>query len=438
MKIDDLKRWCVLFIIFIVCYANKQMTGDDLWFSQAELNSIFDYFEYAYSRFMSWEPRLISISIILLFTHNNIILWRVFVAIVCSFGAMNLFRLFSFNEVVGFVFGVFALTLIPIEFFSSAGWMTTSVYYLLPLVMATYVLYLWKEYYYDDTMGGKVLGGGIACFICADSEQVSLFLLLLMLPILIFQFKVKGRVFFHGVLHVCIILGMMVFKALYSPANSFRVASETINWFPEYVTLSMFEKIYLGFDSTLTYIFDKNIPILTLLFITIVVICVIKKVDRKMIIFIMIPMVINVFSTTHIVSFISISSIGSIEYTASLLTSYDMISIRKCLTLLLFVWFVLALFIGTYIAGREKIKSIVMCYVLGLGLLTRIIMGASPTLYASNTRTFVVLIFSVLLVVLGIYADWRKELLNNKYSLVLCDGFVIVAFCMLLNDCIIR
>lgn len=155
MKIDDLKRWCVLFIIFIVCYANKQMTGDDLWFSQAELNSIFDYFEYAYSRFMSWEPRLISISIILLFTHNNIILWRVFVAIVCSFGAMNLFRLFSFNEVVGFVFGVFALTLIPIDFFSSAGWMTTSVYYLLPLVMATYVLYLWKEYYYDDTMGGR-------------------------------------------------------------------------------------------------------------------------------------------------------------------------------------------------------------------------------------------------------------------------------------------
>ena len=54
------------------------------------------------------------------------------------------------------------------------------------------------------------------------------------------------------------ILLIAFFKIVLCPGNGARFFSEVSNWFPDFLTLSIFDKIYLGTVSTASYLLGRS------------------------------------------------------------------------------------------------------------------------------------------------------------------------------------
>lgn len=399
-------------LLYLLIFSNKAFTGDDTGFvPNISLYSYNQILDSVYVRFDKWEPRYISILLTTILTHLNIWVWRIFISLVFTSMTRNIIKIFDFNKKDKYVC-VGILMLFPLDIFSTAGWVTTTIYYLLPIAMGSYVLLEWKRFYKKEkTSRFQNILGIIACIMACDNDQMGILIFCTLILFLSYLYKNKIN-YVCGLCQLSVATLMLFIKHVLSHADGIRTSLEIIQWFPEYGNLCIVDKLYLGFDATFSYLCN-NMVILFWVFMFAVFVAYMLNEKNKKIWIIATPLMVAFSNASRIIDIFASNNIGSIIYTSSLISSYGMLDLRTEAAFILFLWIIWAIYTGIKESVlSDKYKFIIM-YVFSIGLLTRILMGLSPTLYASSTRTFAVFYFVLLLIILLYYKTLKNVLRSH-------------------------
>lgn len=199
---------------------------------------------------------------------------------------------------------------------------------------------------------------------------------------------------------------------LLAPGNSVRYDQEVVRWFPEYANLSFFQKIDLGYSSTLNNLFLSNNQLIILLSVLLLILIVLKKKNILQIIFAAVPAGVTLlFGPIYSLFDGQLSVITRINqsYTKTG-TSFHFL---EPLTWLpnLFLTILLCLVIYSIITVMDtKAKSFLPLSLFFLGLLSRMILAFSPTVWASGIRVYIFLNYAIILIITYIIVNGAKGL----------------------------
>jgi hypothetical protein len=234
----------------------------------------------------------------------------------------------------------------------------------------------------------------LGIFVC-NSEIGACFNTVILLAILAVRYRSRGAIIDWRVLILLLISVLSIIFFLTCPGLHNRNFQETYHWLPEFSSYSTVYKLYLGFSETLLYYFSTG-KVILLLFLSALLVSAVTKginVAYYFIFFSLAGFILPVHSKDLIIKFSNVSNIDAYIFFA---------------VLLCFVFFVLLMICRIFkdSAGMQ----LLLFFVLTLGLLTRVMMGFSPTLYASSTRTYMYCDFSILIAVYYIMKESKTDI----------------------------
>lgn len=431
----------VLFLFMIFIHFNIDLGwGDDVYFANifGEAGpSLEKWWENIVWRYNNWSSRLV-IESILYFLAPYPLLWRILDTAMMVWIAVGFSIFFNDDKRMGTNWIiVLSIMCFPFESMSTAGWIATSVNYLWPLAAGLVVLVPLNNIIKKKNTSNIIkIIAFLATFLATNQEQMCFIICALYAFFLCYLFLKKEKINFFLKLEAVVCI-LNLFFILTCPGNQVRKVSEIETWFPSYTQLSFLRKVEMGYSSSL-YEFFMKLNLVFVLFAVILVLVVYLNKSKYNKIYFALSMVSLVTSvimgllyniTKDIFPFITslsqkMTDIGT-GISISNLTSWipDMFITG--------VFFCIIICLG--ICFMNKSKSIFACYILFIGLLSRWIMGFSPTIWASNTRTFIFMYFSfiALIVILFDELEKRNGLKKKNIKIILEIGITIIGFYLL-------
>jgi len=324
---------------------------------------------------------------------------------------------------------VLLITLYPIIEMKTAGWISTSTTYLFPLSCALYsFIYLRLVIDNKEISYLKYILFWIALILGAGGVQLSFVILGIYLVFNIF-FAIKRKIYKFSILQNITALLFTLYH-LTAPGNANRSIQEIIAWFPDFNMISSVNRIKLGYTSTLgELISTPNIFFLCFSFLLIVGVCCKYKENLYRLIS-LIPFVSSLlFGTATRISakifprLLGLMNNGDADFVQINLYNFS----HKVNYLSIIIGFIIigAILISIYLIFENTLKMLIVEAIFLAGFSSRMIMSFSPTIYASNTRTFIFLYFAMIvcgtfifnIISENITEEWQKRVL-------LCIGII--------------
>lgn len=436
----------ILFLVFVTAiHIPMKFYGDDWAFY--EMSETTPFFSFMKERYMTWSSRLF-IEAVLYFMIKAPVLWKL-TDIVIYWAAARIFADIFLEKDSEWV--AFLLFLIyPFYELYSAGFMATIVNYLWPSVFALAgiypVIYFLKN---GRDVSMTALAGNqkdlhpviqllcmIAVVFAANLEQYAV-ILLCVYSVFIFVSFYRWNIPWKNLLYFLITEGLILLEFLFiltCPGNQMRKVSEIQSWFPDFQQLTVLDKIQLGFSSTMKGIFMDDIWLTVLL----VWLCILlflhqkkeqggfmdacrfhkKKICRSISIYFPAVLLCICALEEYILPF-SITGIEEIQQygyfrVSSATTGKDLLPVILLLTALVCILCSFWLLLQT--------KEFIVCAgVFLLGFASRMIMGFSPTIWASDNRTFTPFNFCICFCIMILY-----EQLEKKKAVPRCFPFIMM------------
>ena len=223
---------------------------------------------------------------------------------------------------------------------------------------------------------------------------------------------------------------------LLSPGSRFRYSLEVINWFPDFPSLSFINKLHLGFMTTVShFITDRSLFFLLFCIILFIGVCV-KRTTVLHRILALIPLLANLLWGTfnhvfggffvglnHAMLTAGTNNAGDIStyfgYRAYIPLGIALVLIG-CISLSLFL-----IFGKTY-------KALLVQTIIAGGFATCMILSFSPTIFASQPRTFIFMYFCMIVCAVMIYQEICLSGIG-KNRLYLTYGAGLIAILIILE-----
>lgn len=367
----------IFFVILVLNFSIKNVpSADDQWFLNIFQNKYNNnYLKFGIDRFHNWTSRFIIESVLVSFV-KNINLWRIVNSIAMLIVIVIPPYLFKTNNrfrglIVSFLFTL----LIPIAAINNAGWVATTTNYV--WVMAAALIAIFpifellngdkKKYWFLEYMLGIVF------LVYASNQEQMIVILLVVLTLIAFYmfFKKKKDIIYIVPYHLIVILNLLI--ALSSQGNKIRAKVETQNWLPDFINYTVGDKILLGYITTFSRLFIQYSSIV-FMFLTLLFLLGFQKNISNLKKFITsLPILIYIIS---IVVFIK----NNINFDVKL---------NNYISLIVFLtFFIIIITISIMIVSESHLSFLIVMAMLALGCGSRIMMGFSPTIFASGERTF--------------------------------------------------
>ena len=418
------------FIIVLTHLCIREYNGDALTY----FNKILDQYSYsgaAIMRYKTWTSRVIIEIPLYWFSHNlHLKAWAIVDILMLCILLLSLMKLthYKHNKLV-----IFLILLYPMIEMNSAGWIATTINYLWPLALGCASLVLLDKLYHNEKISIISIIFFMICELFStnfETFSVYYFVILTFVTVVMFlehKHTLKSIVLI-GIQYL-ISIGN-IYLALSCPGNWIRSTEEITKWMIDFPTLTTVDKIVLGFEDTVSKLIQTNL--LFLLFVALIFVIVLKKKSSIVkIVATSIPvvsvMLITVFSTLTDTYF---SSFKLMFQKAININPMNFNSPLPYITFTFFMVIMTVVVVTLLESGKDLKSSILMVVVFSIGLATRVIMGFSPTLYASSLRTFIFLDFSVIYCIVKLIDD-NKELFVNEYKYekyISAVGLVIILF----------
>lgn len=305
------------------------------------------------------------------------------------------------------------LALYPVMVLVDAGFMATTLNYLWPLTFGLAAIYIsLKDIYIEKN---KWLDWTLCLFALiysANTEQMAV-ILLMFYSAMIFISRIKKPMVFLEWL-ICVSGILYDFYANFFKDNP-RFARETSRYFETFTNLNPVQKFELGFSSTFLCLSMKIcvISIPFVIFLAFLVYVTFKKYNTWskrlpsafLLTITLTASLLSIFPNCTIYKFISG---GYINYKMNMaIYSFspmpDIIFLTILILLLISIWFVIDDF--------EKRKN--AFFILFCGIISRIMMGFSPTVWASGYRTFTIFLVSLVFIAIMIVNE-NSSIFNSK------------------------
>lgn len=386
MKTLTLKQFQIInLIIFsiIVCYFNFTVDfnfGDDVPSKSRPLN-----LDLIINVYMTWSGRIVP-AILQFFLSQHPLVFRIANSMIMIGMPVATWILVDKNKKLG------NLTLIVLLFMlydyvemRTAGLITTySTYYW--NLFANVLFYISIRRFLKSSnilsfdLALAVFIGLIAC----QMEVASLINTMILGALFVADYY-KNRAFNKKILLLMLVPLLSLVFFVTCPGTHSRGVAETITWLPEFSSYTTPYKLYLGFSETLLYYFNSK-SIILMLFLGALLVNVVKK---------ELPLSYLVLVLFCLAGYIVARD------PSNLILKFSNISKTKAY---LFLFFLLCFCVFVMLIICKLFESdldllFLLNGILLLGFLTRVIIGFSPTLYASLTRTYMYCDFSILVAI---------------------------------------
>lgn len=399
-----LPLWAFALVQFIYhIFMREPESSDAMWFFSHQLDA-YSLKDYLVVRYHTWSSRFL-IEGVLVFISRHVLLWKILDYLFWVFLAWAFAWLFPEEKRrVACYMSVGFLLMYPVWDLRTAGWIATSANYTWVLALGVFSLHgAARVFYGKKTPFPLALLYILAACYGANMEQMCAVLLAVnFLAVLFFVYKkINWKKYWHVIVCFFVSLGEIIF-ILTCPGNALRENQEIANWMPRYASFDIMDKICLGFTETMQHLLNSgNFMFLMFAVITAVLVFV-KSEDLWHRFFAVVPAAVN---------FVLVFFQGMLEkYVPSFWELFRENAYANGTNYQLGQSYIL-IFLYLFVLGSVLISLVVVCdtwgeltaqcYLLVLGLATRVVMGFTPTIYVSKERTY--LFFYM---ILGVSATW--------------------------------
>ena len=390
----------LLFLVscLILIHWHMNMSNDDLFFAKQSFS--WDFFK---QRYDGWSSRLITESILVIFMHMPFVFWKIIDSIMicgCIKGLTCLFwddkKKFTNNFII-----ILLCLLYPMQELNSAGWGATTINYLWPMVFCLPSFIADKRVIDKQKLSKNFQIFSIVTLLIGIDVEFAWTFSLIMTVMTFGLIRNKKDILLYYFCKFFILIATF-FKIILCPGNNVRFFSEVSSWFPDFLTLSIFDKIYLGTVSTASYLLGRSnliFGIIVILFLYLSIKTVKSHFFKCYVMMLLLLKIVsinaanqdNIWSVIHGGTRVTIMNATSLaNYLSFILSGLVLISI---IVLLLILY------------GKcRKTYYLLIWYLSGLG--ARVIMIFSPTLYASSFRTFLPLDISLIGIAIVLCRDF--------------------------------
>lgn len=384
---------------------------------------------YNYNVYFTWASRIIVNSIILWLLFSHKLFWMIYmgISLFIIFKSTKLLLLFKVDNTSIAISSI--CLMVPFSFQISAGWIATTGSYFAPLAflllsMVPIKKILCKENFKNYEYVIYVL----ALVYGTNMEQGSLLASTAYGFMFIYSiYKKYSHRFYIGFMLFLSLLSVL--NVILCPGNWARKASE-YKWFPTYDMLGVVDKLDIGFFTTIHMIMVKeNTLLLTMCLGLAVGIWLKYKITFYRCLSAYPVIVLSLLGPLHNVLLkIDVRAeriLKEIPYNGLISVN---VGIDERTQFFLFTTVFIAIFIEI-VLFHDDIRELIFSYFfLIMGLLSRIMMGFSPTVYASSTRTFELLYLCMAIVAIQViskvfyenqecFDKWVYKALNSVFVL---------------------
>lgn len=417
LNMNNKYLYLIISVLFGLILSFSASFGDDLYLMHYNDVSFIDSINKAIELSNTWSSRILINSIVIYFNDNHVVLWVITMMISMFVLLYALDKQFNKDKsFLGALIIVSAVLLIPYDLLSSAGWITTTCTYFIPMSLGLLSLcpikkclcsekYKWYEY----------IIYALAIVFACNHEQVSVVISCVYLVASIYFSINKKKSYF---IYIQLLLAILSFVyIIICPGNWSREATEIANWFPTYGMLNVFNKFDICFSTTMKWLFFENnfISIICLL----LTILIFKKYKETPIrIISLMPTVITIiegpFNSIFNALFPYITNINNTISIQGLLTPVNRGNLEVFTTYLIWCLLLICLLI-TVIKLASSFKTLLIILTLLIaGFASRFAIMFSPTIYASGYRTCLVLILCIFVSVLILLFENLNKFKNKK------------------------
>lgn len=382
--------------------------------------------------YYGWSSRIIIMPVAAFFAGNPFVLFSVFNITMFFLLAMMISKLFVYENKrkMNWII-VLLLASVPIvSMLTTAGWIVTSIHYLWPLTLSLVALYPLKKIYYNEVMRWYEYPVYLVATVFGMNMEIMAAILVSVYLLFSLFFIYKKKLSFYTMMITVLLIGNVIFTLL-CPGNLARDLIETAARFPEYASLGLFQKLTLSAVSYIISI-DQNFIMLIIMGLAWIfswqkyktwgprlvgvipfIFCVLIEMAR---IFVMNPKfacLVNMISGIKIADWISVKSI-----TTGVPGSYHYLTF---MAMTLFAFSLLAMTVTLF---KDSKKIWIAVLVMGAGIMSRVVMGFSPTVYASGSRTFLFQYIAMMIFGLLMYQEFNQNLTAKNQKRVL----MVIAF----------
>lgn len=446
--------WVVFLIVLLFLQLFLQMGwGDDVWFAEM----MCPLPEYLWERYCGWTSRLLIETGEILLTASPDWVWRmlnILIVMLLIWIAADIFGLEKDNSKLQAQICFFVLMwAVPMVSIREAGWISTTLNYLWPLTLGLVAMRPIKHWVKGEKCFVWEYPVCLLCMVFAvNTEQGAAVLLgayLLFGAYLLIKRKKLSLFYF-------LLLGLAAASVVFimtTPGNASRLLQEIDRFFPGYQYLNMSEKLLMGFLDTVSFYLPAGgagrSNYLFALFSGILLAAMWQKRTEKhflpkvMIAFLpfLFIWVIGVFGKYwllyrgfprggHIIGLLSLNRclpggggvrgyFGWIPYSmgAVLLQAGVYLGLLICVALTIY-----------FLHGRSR-ETLFQFVILGAGLLSRLIIGFSPTIYESGERTTLFCSAAIVIVCLrNLQLFWNKT--TTEWIKIVLAGYIVCVICI--------
>ncbi len=312
---------------------------------------------------------------------------------------------------------LFCITMIyPTMIIVDAGFIATTVNYLWPITFALINILVFQNLYGGQRFNPMYPGVIPLLLYALNMEMLSAVLtcvFLLGCALMIYNKRVRFLPFVQGLISIG---GLLVAYIGNINGDNSRMAREIGRYFPDYESLDILNKIELGFSSTF-YCMTMKLSFASIAFIAFAIFLALTvfKVSKNICLRIsaLFPCVFAV-----IFSVISVTPFNNSDFISFFTGGMQNYKMNKAVYSfeivpdMFFVLIAVCVLISVGFLFKSKTDILKAYFILGAGLGTRLIMGFSPTVWASGYRTFAIFIITMIIVAVMIADRYYNK--NNS------------------------
>ena len=389
-------------IYMLLCHLPLPFYGDDAYLLPlVGARGFWEHFQILYG----YNGKIFTDFSAFCFYHLPYGVWKIFNCAVFMLVALLIVRIFTENRPRDVLITCALVAIFPLSYLGTAGYIATCCNYLYPFTGILLVALQMKDLFAGKTIGAvrHLLLAPVMAYTLNQDQAACILtggLFLLTLSCAFFRPHNKKLLCYVGAYFLVSAIGYGLMFIM--PGHLSRMAStlEMELYLPEYATWSIGQKLYRGYSSTVAQVFFNDTSVCLLFFFLLGILCQEKGTLTHKLLSFLPPVGMLVVELVGAKTFLRFQS--------------EMPDLRPLSTLNGLVGLLFAsgsLVIMVYLLCRcvRGYPKFLMLGILLLGAGSRLMMGFSATIYASQQRTFTYFLFSLLICSLMLLKEMQTK-----------------------------
>ena len=414
-----------IFGMIIYHFLMNMNIQDDSYFANIIADGNMTLLDFLKMRWSQWSSRVVIEALLVPLSMISPIVWRVLDILFWIWLGYILLRLFNI-EIKSNESKVLVILLLqyPIIHMASAGWIATSLNYLWPLTAGLWIILLTRDELYGNSKGlcKYIFSIPIALLAC-NQEQMSAILTVILTIAVVWGIAQRKKI--YKIIPFWLISVISLIVIMLCPGNANRNVQEVLNWMPDFMSFSLMHKLYNGYSNMMNHFITVPNVIIAIFIVSVVYLYVKKQhslVHKSIGLFPLIYYVINCLYANDSRVYVFVFK----------LPEYDELNNKSgVFNLMVSILFLVVLLYEVLSIFEQIEDKVIIVLLLGAGFASSIVMGFSPTIYASCERVFIFQYFSFIMAELFIL---------KKKKVVVPDELIIgglgVSFVQVTINCV--